>query len=819
MTSLSQRTKQPKTQKEKSGVTFYLNVIVRVLQSLVIVGFSLFVMTGTLGLGIGLGYFAYLVGDTEPPTKQELQQELGDVTETSKLVYADDSLITTIRSDLQRTRVEPDQISELIKDAVISTEDEYFHEHNGMVPKAVIRALISEVTGIGSSGGSTLTQQLVKQQMLTSETTFRRKAVEILYAMEVEKNFSKEEIVTMYLNISPFGRNNLGENIAGVQEAAQGIFGVNADEVNLPQAAFIAGLPQNPYVYTPYTNTGEMFDEDYLQYGLERKDFVLFSMYRNHAISEEEYNEALAYDLVADFKARGTRQIDDNGFLYYAIMEEAADLVALQLAQENSVSEEDYATEEVYQEYLQKAQLKIATGGYTVHSTIDQSIHDAMQQAVADYGSVLDSSTRIEVGNVLMENSTGRILGFVGGRDYQRNQYNHAFSSKRQAGSAIKPVLVYAPALEQGLIGSETMVSDYATKWQDGVDAGKPIVNATNSGSNTFQTVRESLIYSNNIPAYHLYQNTLDQTNSQSYVYDHYLKEMNYPDLPVWQYESAPLGVAEITTLTQTNGFQTIANEGVYNEGYLVEAITDSTGNVIYQHELNPTRVFSKATASIMNDMLRDVVRSGATTNFISDLYGINWNLATNVDWVGKTGTTDAYVDSWLVVSTPTVTLSSWSGREDSLPNDFGSGQRTATYMAYLANAIHNADSEVLGVNQTFSIDSSVNNYQVSSFTGTRPGGKMTVNNVTFDAPSSTVTSYWATGGPTNVSLQFGIGGTQANYLDYWKKVVPKPRSRPRATPREEEKEEDEDKEDTDNDDNNNDDDDNTTPESSAEND
>lgn len=169
-----------------------------------------------------------------------------------------------------------------------------------MVPKALVRALISDATGIGgSSGGSTLTQQLVKQQILTDETTFKRKANEILLALRIEKYFSKDEIVTTYLNVSPFGRNNKGENIAGVEEAAKGLFGKSAKDLNLPQAAFIAGLPQSPIVYTPYTNTGALKDD--LSLGMKRKDFVLFSMYREKAISQKEYEEAKAYDLKKTF--------------------------------------------------------------------------------------------------------------------------------------------------------------------------------------------------------------------------------------------------------------------------------------------------------------------------------------------------------------------------------------------------------------------------------------------------------------------------------------------------------------------------------------
>src|SRR5699024_8848406 len=148
--------------------------------------------------------FTYLVEDIKLPNKKEFQQDLGDLTQTSKIVYADNSLVSTIQSDLLRTNVKHEEISPLIMTAIVATEDEYFYEHNGIVPKAVLRALASEVTGFGSSGGSTLTQQHVKQQILTNETTFERKANELILATEIEKHFSKEEIITMYLNVSPF---------------------------------------------------------------------------------------------------------------------------------------------------------------------------------------------------------------------------------------------------------------------------------------------------------------------------------------------------------------------------------------------------------------------------------------------------------------------------------------------------------------------------------------------------------------------------------------------------------------------------------------
>ncbi len=752
----------------KSGI-FSFNVVLRVLHSLLLVGVSFLIIGGALAAGIGVGYFAYLVEDTKTPTKADLQKTLGNYSETSKLVYADDSNIATIRSDLMRTAVDSKDISDLLKKAIISTEDEYFYEHNGVVPKAVVRALLSEATGFGGGGGSTLTQQLVKQQVLTNETTFKRKANEILLSMEVEKFFSKDEIVTMYLNVSPFGRNNRGQNIAGVQEAAKGIFGKNASEVNLAQAAYIAGLPQSPIVYSPYDNTGQI--KENLTAGLQRKDFVLFSMYRAHSITKAEYEEAKAYDLTKDFLPQQAQDNSDHGFLYYTVLGEAKEIVAKQLAAKAKVSDKDYQNEDVQAEYLQKAEDELISGGYTVKSTIDKGIYDAMQQAVATYGYLLDTPAgdTVEVGNVLMENSTGKILGFIGSRDFNSNQNNHAFDTSRPAGSSIKPLLVYGPAIDQGIIGSETLLSDYPTTWKTGDDAGKKVVNATNEGTKTFQSVRDALNVSSNIPAYHVYQELMSE-KGQKIGYENYLAKMNFPENSAWYEESAPLGPMDVTTLQQTNGFQTLANGGVYQEGYIIESITDNEGNAIYQHEAKPVQVYSPQAASIMNDLMRDILDAGLTSSFMSTMSNMNWYLSQG-DWVGKTGSSDGYKDSWLVVSTPSITISNWSGIENNqVENDQEAGTRTGNYMAYLINQVYAANQDIFGLDQKFELADGVKQVEVATKTGELPG-KIQINGREQTVPVQTTTSLWANGEPGKSTYKFGIGGTDENYKDYWSKI------------------------------------------------
>lgn len=767
----SRQTEQHSNKKtEKKKIFLITNVVIRVIQSLFLLGVVLLILGGSLGLGIGMGYFAYLVEDTQPPTKEELQTEISDITEVSKMTYADGTAIATVKSDLIRTRVDSEHISPILKKAIIATEDEDFEEHRGVVPKAVVRALISDATGIGgSSGGSTLTQQLVKQQILTDETTFKRKANEILLAYRIEKYFSKDEIVTTYLNVSPFGRNNKGENIAGVEEAAKGLFGKSANDLTLPQAAFIAGLPQSPIIYTPYTNTGALKDDENIAYGMKRKDFVLFSMYREKVITKEEYEEAKNYDLKQDFQPQQEANQNTEDFLYYAILDQATKVI-MDINIEKAGVQKESLDDLGLEQYEQQARREIQNRGYTIQSTIDQTVYDTMQNAVANYGYMLDDgygAGLVETGNVLMDNKTGRIIGFVAGRDYNVSQSNHALSTVRQVGSTIKPISVYGPAIDQGMIGSESRLANYPTSYTGGGE----LTNATNSGTNTFDTVRYALEWSYNIPVYHLNEAMKKQMGDDNFSYNNYLSKMNYPADPGWAYQSAPLGSIEATVLTQTNGFQTLANKGEYQQGYMIDKITDNNGTVIYEHKIAPVQVYSQATATIMNDMMRSVLDSKITTPFKDLVTGLNPALA-NIDWIGKTGTTDLYVDSWLVVSTPTITLGSWSGYDTPTAMSPNSGDQNSTYLANLINAVYTVRPDLFGVGEKFTLSDDVIKSTVSSFTGEKPG-TFTYNGATYNAPGPNTVSLYAKDGAPKSQYKFGYGGTDANYNAYWSRYGP----------------------------------------------
>ena len=731
-----------------------------ILNTLFILGF----IGGLFGAGVALGYGVALFDKAKVPQSEDLVKQVKNISSISEIVYADGSVIASIESDLLRTSVSSEEISDNLKKAIVATEDEHFLEHKGVVPKAVIRATLGTFAGLGSSsGGSTLTQQLIKQQVVGDAPTLARKATEIVDALALERVMGKDEILTAYLNIAPFGRNHKGQNIAGAQQAAEGIFGIDANKLSIPQAAFLAGLPQSPITYSPYENTGELKSDEDLELGLKRAKGVLYNMYRTGALTKEEYDQYKDYNIKQDFLPSGTVNAVSRDYLYFTAMSEATDRMYDYLVQQDNVSSQELKKEAIQKAYHERAEQELSTGGYKITTTINKKIHNAMQNAVANYGRLVDDSTgQPEVGNVLMDNKTGAVLGFVGGRNYQINQNNHAFDTKRSPASTTKPLLAYGIAIDQGLMGSASILSNYPTKFSN----GNPIMYVNSPGTG-MMTLGEALNYSWNIPAYWTYR----MLREKGVDVKGYMEKMGY-EIPEYGIESLPMGGGiEVTVAQHTNGYQTIANNGVYHQKHVISKIESSDGRVIYEFQDKPVQVYSKATATIMQSLLREVISSRITSSFQTDLASINSSLA-RADWIGKTGTTNEDENMWLLLSTPRLTLGGWLGHDDNRPMAKGAGHyRNAKYMAHLVNAIQQAEPGVWG-NERFNLDSSVTQSQVLRSTGQKPG-KVSVNGKTVDLSGSTVTSYWANkaGAPTT-SYHFAIGGSESDYQNAWSSIV-----------------------------------------------
>ena len=743
------------------------SIFAKILRGIKVTFNTLFILGfigGLFGAGVAIGYGVALFDKAKVPQAEELLKQVKNIASISEITYSDGSTIASIEGDLLRTSVGSDAISDNLKRAIIATEDEHFNEHHGVVPKAVIRATLGTFVGLGSSsGGSTLTQQVIKQQVVGDAPTLARKATEIVDALALERVMGKDEILTAYLNIAPFGRNNKGQNIAGAQQAAEGIFGVEASKLSVPQAAFIAGLPQSPISYSPYESDGSMKSDEDMALGIKRAKDVLYNMYRTGALSQEDYQQYKDYDFKKDFLPSGSVSTASRGYLYFATLAEAVDRMYDYLIQQDNVSSQELKNESIQKAYRDLATKEIENGGYKVTTTINKNIHTAMQNAVASYGRLVDDSTgQPEVGNVLMDNKTGAILGFVGGRNYQENQNNHAIDTKRSPASTTKPLLAYGIAIDQGLMGSASILSNYPTNFSN----GNPIM-YVNSPGTAMMTLGEALNYSWNIPAYWTYRTLREKGVDVK----GYMEKMGY-EIPEYGIESLPMGGGiEVTVAQHTNGYQTIANNGVYQQKHMIAKIESPDGRVVYEYKSQPVQVYSKATATIMQSLLRDVISSRITSSFQSDLSSINPSLA-SADWIGKTGTTNEDENMWLMLSTPRLTLGGWLGHDDNRPLAKGAGHyRNANYMAHLVNAIQQAEPGIWG-NERFNLDSSVTKSQVLKSTGQKPG-KVSINGKEVDISGSTVTSYWATkeGAPVT-TYRFAIGGSDADYQNAWKSIL-----------------------------------------------
>lgn len=686
---------------------------------------------GAFGLGIGAGYFASLVKDEPIRPYAAMQKDIYNYEETSELYFANNVYLGKVPTDLEREEVKINDVSSYLKDAVIATEDENFYTHNGVVPKSIFRALFQEVTNASTqSGGSTLTQQLIKNQILTNEVSFERKAKEILLALRLEKFFEKDEILEAYLNVSTFGRNSSGRNIAGVQSAANGIFGIDAKDLTLPQAAFIAGLPQSPFGYTPFTQEGKL--KKNLEPGLNRMKTVLNRMYDQEKISKKDYDAAMAYDITKDFIGPQKSPIEDYPAVTIEIQQRSIEIIAELLAKEDGYTKEDLQEDDILAEqYTTIADRQIHQNGYKIHSTINKKIYDIQQKTVKNYSlfgpdkeqQVIDPETKekvtimepVETGAIMIENKTGAIISFVGGRDYNREATNHATRSERSNGSTMKPLLVYAPAIELGTLSPGSVLPDVPLRLNPSAP-GNVWPNNYDSRFHGLVTARFALQQSYNVPAVKAYVDILPQNPIK------FVEKMGISSLTPADYSnrSAAIGGIEdgVTVEENTNAYSTFANKGKFIDAYMIEKIEDKNGNVIYQHEVKPVDVFSPQTAYLTLDMMRDVMNRGTAA-------AVNSRLKFKSDWAGKTGTAQDFKDSWLVATNPNVTFGVWTGydtpkslKTSSLPSY---SNRTNYLWADLLNAAYDVAPELVDPSESFKMPGGIVRQSVCSISGLLP--------------------------------------------------------------------------------------------------
>ncbi|WP_241152402.1 transglycosylase domain-containing protein [Vaginisenegalia massiliensis] len=727
----------------KERWSFGFNVFLNVARKILVYIFLIALLGAAGAGGTAFGYFASLVANNQPPTKEKMYQEITQLDQLSTLYYNDGKPIANVQSDVVRSLTKLKEISPLIINGLIATEDEYFYQHQGVIPKAIIRATIQEVLSPGTgTGGSTLTQQLVKQQMLNNEVTFSRKANEILLALRLENHFSKDEILEAYLNVSPFGRNNSGENVAGIAKAAEGIFGKKANEVNLAQAAYLVGMPQDPYSYTPYDQFGRLKKD--LSPGIKRMKEVLFRMYRSEKINKAEYEQAKNYDISKDFLPSQEANANRESYLYQTAMHEATEqLMRMQIEKDGGDWDSVYAKTDLYNQYYQKAENQLKTGGYKVYTTIDKQIYDQLQASAQKHQNELGATydgvytdpqsgkdiyyvESVQSGMVVMDNTSGKVLGFVAGFDYKNNQVDHAFKMRRSPGSTIKPLAVYGPAIEENLINPATIIPDTAYQHQNADGTLWEPTNYGQSISNGFESARTALSQSHNLPTIRIYESMINQKVDIG----QYLKNMGFSlasSYPETDIQNLAFSIGGTTTgptvFEQTRAFSTIANQGQYTHGHIIEKIEDNKGQIIFSAPSKPTQVFSEDTNYLLLDMLRDTLKTGTGVTAAN-------SLTMGGDWIAKTGTSEDAKDLWFMAATPKISVGTWIGYDNrynqyqfDINDGFGSeGDRIQRYWANVMNELYAVRPEIFGTEERFQQPMSVTQTPIVEFTGTLPG-------------------------------------------------------------------------------------------------
>lgn len=513
--------------------------------------------------------------------------------------------------------VDFDEISPAVVDAVISTEDRRFYEHHGFDIKGIARAAVRMVINRNTSGGggSTITQQLAKNAYLTLDQTFTRKAKELFLAIEIEKKYSKEEIMTMYLNTSYYGN-----GVWGIQDASMKYFGVAANQLTTEQAATLVGLLKGPSIYNPIDN---------LEQATNRRNTVLQLMADNGKITAEAA-QAGQQIAIADqlYDAYDSSQINYQYPYYF-----------------------DAVIDEAVRKYGLDAD-DVMKRGYKIYTSLNQDYQRNMQEVyIRDDYFPPNSSTgdMVQSGSVAMDPNTGEIQGLVGRRgEYTFRGFNFAMDMKRPPGSTIKPFSVYAPALESGYrpdsILKDEPLSYYDAKNFDGTYQGEATM---------YHAVAQSL----NLPAvWLLHEMGINKGYNKA-------KEFGIPLAASDKYYGLALGGLETGTspAVMASAYGVFANGGTLYEPHLITKIIDSTGAVIVDKtKPKGKRVISKETSDEMTSMLLGTFSNGTAAS--ANPYG--YTIA------GKTGSTENIhdtsksADQWLIGYTPDVVISSWIGFE-----------------------------------------------------------------------------------------------------------------------------------------------------------
>ena len=563
--------------------------------------------------------------------------------EQTSIVYdADGNEIKKLKQEKDVSYLDYEDIPDAAKLAIISIEDKNFTTHHGIDVEGVARAGLSLILNRGNitMGGSTITQQLARNIFLGYEKTYSRKIKEMFIAVALEQKYTKQEILEFYLNNVYFAN-----GYYGIESASEAYFNKNAKDLSISQIAFLCSIPNSPNRYDPYKHKDST---------LKRRDRILKNMYEDGYISESQYEKSVAEKITIMPKKETTT----NDYAETYILKCATEALMKQQGFEikttfSSDSEKEKYNNE-YDELYNTCKKSLYSAGYRIYTSIDMEKQKQLQDSVSSQLSMFTEKTddgvyKVQGAAVSIDNSTGKVAAIVGGREEDQEGYglNRAYQSFRQPGSAIKPLLVYTPALEKGYTPDSTLDDSRMT----GSDS---VSNAGYSYSGSI-SLRRAVEKSSNVATYRLYEDLGPRSCMK------YLEALNFKGLDKrdYEYNSTCIGgfTNGTTVVEMAAGYATIANDGEYHTPDCIIKITDAKGNDIIPEDKSTKSVYSSSASRMMTSVLQSCVTESEGTAHVCQL---------DVDMPAacKTGTTNDYVDGWLCGYTPYYTTAVWVGMD-----------------------------------------------------------------------------------------------------------------------------------------------------------
>ncbi|WP_339166492.1 transglycosylase domain-containing protein [Paenibacillus sp. FSL R5-0341] len=686
---------------------------------MVVLGFM-----GALFVGGALmGYVSSIVKDEPVRSRALIEQKVSENSITGFAYFADGSPIGQLRTEEDRRPVTTDQIPQKVIDAVVSIEDNHFYEHKGVDMSGTLRAVKQKVLKESvQTGGSTLTQQLARRVFLNLDRTEDRKVKEILLSLRLERFLTKDEIMTAYLNKVPFGNGSSGYNVYGIKAAAKGLFNINdLEKINIAQAAYLAGLPQLPSSYSAFNGKGDFVEENFDR-AINRQHLVLRRMLELGKINQSEHDEALAFDIKSSLAPKTIKAYNTYPYLMMETERQAAQILMKQLNSDTAESTDKGTDADTPQKessaLLEEAQTQLRTGGYRIYTTINKSIYKTMR-TIAEDDSNFSADDPVkgkeQTAAMLINHKTGAILGMIEGRNFQDEQMNYATQMIRQPGSTMKPIAAYLPALDEGLVQPASIIDDSPIILKNG-PSGYHIAKNANNRYQGLVTARRALNYSLNIPALKLFNEEVGIEKAWTFAKKLGITTIQKED---YQAQTGVLGGLQygVTVEELTSAYGAIANNGVYNDSYMISKIVDSKGNIVYKHDTEPVQAFSEQTAYLMTDMLRTVITEGT-----ADKVRENYKYSKSVPIVGKTGSTQNYADVWFEGYTPDVTLGVWVGYKQPVNTLESKSQRKRAQQLWskILNEVIDTQKDLF-VTDSFKKPSGIETRTVSAYSGKLP--------------------------------------------------------------------------------------------------